>query len=179
MGMTNDRDISKFMSYVLRHAPQSAGLTLDDGGWCDLADLTAAAPGRPAPETILQIIKTSEKQRFALSPDGQRIRANQGHSLPVDLGLTPQTPPDILYHGTALSHLPSIWREGLRRGARQHVHLSPDAETARRVGMRHGKPQVLIVAARKMQDAGHLFLQSSNGVWLTERVPPCFLRDVE
>ena len=174
-----DKDISKFMSLVLRHAPETAGLSLDQGGWCDLASLAAAAPGAPSTDDLIRIVDQSDKQRFALSPDQQKIRANQGHSIPVDLGLAPAVPPAILYHGTALHNLPAIWREGLRRGQRNHVHLSPDPVTARRVGQRHGKPQVLAIDTRRMCRAGFEFMRADNNVWLTERVPPCYLKEQE
>jgi len=172
---TSDRDISRFLSYVQRHAPQEAGLTLDEGGWTGTAALIAAAPMPLDAATLARIVAESDKQRFSLSPDGSRIRANQGHSVPVDLGLTPLAPPEALWHGTAAATLPAIEREGLTRQARHHVHLSADPETARRVGMRHGRPVVLRVAAGAMAAEGAVFFRSDNGVWLTEAVPWRFL----
>ncbi|MCB1359528.1 MAG: RNA 2'-phosphotransferase, partial [Maritimibacter sp.] len=126
-------------------------------------------------DEIDRIVATNPKQRFALSPDGTRIRARQGHSLAVDLGLAPVTPPQWLYHGTARNDLDAIRAEGLKPGARQHVHLSPDPEIAHAVGARHGAPVVLIVAAGALAAAGHLFYLSENGVWLTDRVPPGYV----
>jgi putative RNA 2'-phosphotransferase len=122
-------------------------------------------------ETLARVVAESDKQRFALSPDGRRIRANQGHSVAVDLGLEPRTPPEVLYHGTASRFVDSIRESGLHPAARTHVHLSPDEETAREVGQRHGKPVVLTIAAGRMHRDGRQFFQSANGVWLTDAVP--------
>jgi putative RNA 2'-phosphotransferase len=122
-----------------------------------------------------RIVAESDKQRFAFSADGIRIRANQGHSVNVELGLEPRVPPDVLFHGTAARFVESIRREGLRPGARTHVHLSPDERTARKVGQRHGRPTILTVAARAMHKAGHVFVRSENGVWLVDAVPPEYL----
>ena len=121
------------------------------------------------------MVRTSDKQRFAISEDGTRIRANQGHSVPVELGLLPQVPPEQLYHGTATRFLDSIRIQGLLRGDRHHVHLSANADTAVKVGSRHGQPVVLIVHAGDMHHAGHVFFRSDNGVWLVAHVPPAFL----
>ena len=173
--MATDRDISKYMSHVLRHAPESAGLQLDAGGWCDVEALIAAAPMPLDRTRLAQVIEGSDKQRFALSPDGSRVRTNQGHSIPVDLGLVPVAPPAQLYHGTARANLASIRAEGLKCGSRHHVHLSPDPETARNVGMRHGAPFVLTVESGAMALDGHDFFRSENGVWLTDHVPPRYL----
>ncbi len=171
----SDKTASKFLSYVLRHKPEEIGLTLDAGGWAMIDDLLARATV-PLDRTALQrIVANSDKQRFAISPDGLRIRANQGHSFDVDLGLAPLPPPDLLYHGTATRNLDAIRAEGLNKRDRQHVHLSPDPETARSVGMRYGPPVVLTIAAGRMHGAGHVFFRSQNGVWLTEHVPPAFL----
>lgn len=176
--MTMDRALvgtSRFLSKVLRHAPESVGLTLDEAGWVDVDALLEAARGagvaldRP---TLDRIVGENDKQRFALSPDGQRIRASQGHSVPVELGLEPRTPPEVLFHGTADRNLDSIRAEGLRPGRRTHVHLSADEATAAAVGRRHGRPVVLRVLAGQLHAAGHAFYQSDNGVWLTDAVPP-------
>jgi len=173
--MAKDRDISKFLSYVLRHAPQEIGLTLDAGGWTPVADLLDRAPISLTRTRLEQVVAASDKQRFALSPDGTRIRANQGHSIPVDLGLTPLSPPETLYHGTYPGALDAILAKGLRPMSRHHVHLSPDIQTAKKVGARRGKPVILAVAAGKMADAGALFYRSENGVWLVDHVPPAQL----
>lgn len=166
--------ISKFLSLVLRHEPAKAGLTLDSAGWVDVADLVRGclAAGHPLSRGQLEeLVRSSDKQRFALSPDGLRIRANQGHSIEVRLEYASQTPPELLFHGTAKRFLASIRAQGLVKGARHHVHLSVDVETAHRVGQRHGKAVVLQVRAGAMHHAGAEFLRSENGVWLTERVP--------
>jgi putative RNA 2'-phosphotransferase len=165
---------SRFLSKVLRHAPESVGLTLDEAGWVDVEQLMEAA-GRAGVAldraTLERVVGENDKQRFALSADGLRIRASQGHSVPVELGLQPQTPPDVLYHGTADRNLDSIRRDGLRPGKRTHVHLSKDEETAVTVGRRHGRPVVLRVLAGRLHAAGHAFYRSDNGVWLTDAVP--------
>lgn len=170
--------LSKFMSLVLRHDPGAIGITLDPQGWVEVDDLLAAA-GRAGTaldrETLLRIVAESDKQRFALSEDGRRIRANQGHSVEVDLALAPLDPPALLYHGTATRFLEGIRRDGLLKQSRQHVHLSADEATAVKVGQRHGRPAVLRVRAGDMAAAGHQFFRSDNGVWLTDHVPPEFL----
>ena len=170
--------ISKYLSLVLRHDPAAAGVTLDAEGWVDVEDLLAGAArhGRSFTKAELEeVVQTSDKQRFALSLDGERIRANQGHSLSVDLGLTPQTPPEVLYHGTVERFLSSIMSQGLEKQSRQHVHLSPDVVTANRVGSRRGKAIILTIAAASMHSDGFSFFCSENGVWLTERVPPQYI----
>ncbi|MEZ5857057.1 MAG: RNA 2'-phosphotransferase [Hyphomicrobiaceae bacterium] len=169
---------SKFLSFVLRHDPGSIGLALDANGWADVGELIERAQGhgqqldRP---TIELVVRTSDKQRFALSGDGQRIRANQGHSIDVDLALEAAAPPAQLFHGTAATNVPSIAASGLHSASRQHVHLSPDAHTAHKVGARHGKPVVLRIDAGRMHGDGHVFYRSENGVWLTDRVPAVYI----
>lgn len=170
---------SKFLSYVLRHRPDEIGLILDANGWADVGDLVAksrAAAVDLTPSLIEQLVRSSDKQRFALSSDGKRIRANQGHSIDVDLALDPQQPPERLYHGTADRFLYFIRQEGLKPMSRQHVHLSPDEQTATAVGQRHGKPVVLVVEAGMMSRAGEIFFKSENGVWLVKRVEARFIR---
>lgn len=170
--------LSRFLSLVLRHDPAAIGLHLDAQGWADVAELLtkAAAHGKPIERAILErIVRENDKQRFALSADGLHIRANQGHSIPIDLDLEPVTPPDRLYHGTAARNLSSIRTSGLHSGARQHVHLSGDTATASKVGSRHGRPVVLTVRSSEMAAAGHTFYRSDNGVWLTAGVPVHFL----
>jgi len=172
------KDLSKYLSYVLRHAPDSIGLTLDAQGYASVAELIekSVAAGRKLDAGLLrEIVASSPKQRFTLSPDGTRIRAAQGHSIDVDPGLAPVTPPNVLYHGTAKRFLPSIREKGLIPGERRQVHLSGDAATARSVGMRHGSPVVLTVAAQRMHDDGHAFFVADNGVWLTDHVPTQYL----
>lgn len=170
--------VSKFLSYILRHRPDQIGLTLDAHGWADIQELIARA-GRHGTALniplIHEVVETSDKRRFILSDDGERIRANQGHSIPVDLGLTATMPPPILYHGTASRFVESICRSGLLPRTRHHVHLSATVETAMNVGARHGKPVLLVVDAAGMAKAGHDFFVSANGVWLADAVPPQFI----
>ncbi|HWU91151.1 MAG TPA: RNA 2'-phosphotransferase, partial [Kofleriaceae bacterium] len=170
--------VSKFLSLVLRHDPARIGITLDDAGWTDVDALLTAASAHGVLLTrdeLREIVASSDKQRFALSPDGARIRANQGHSVPVDLQLAACEPPALLYHGTVEAALPGIREEGLVRGARHHVHLSADVETATKVGRRRGAPVILTIRAADMHAAGHAFYRSENGVWLVDRVPARFL----
>lgn len=169
---------SKFLSLVLRHDPGLIGLRLDDQGWAKVDELLSLAPSAGhsiSPAKLAEVVETNDKKRFSLSEDGSRIRANQGHSLAVDLGLEPQEPPTTLFHGTASRNLDSIRRRGLERGSRRHVHLSCDPEMASRVGQRHGKPIVLTVRSGAMHAAGFRFFRSANGVWLTNQVPAEFL----
>lgn len=178
VGMVMSKDISKFISLVLRHEPQRIGIELDVGGWVAIEDLIAKTrlAGIDLDHgLLLAVVAESDKKRFTLSEDGQRIRAAQGHSVPVDLGLLPAAPPELLFHGTAVVSLDAILREGLKPQARQKVHLSADAITADRVGQRHGKPVVLTVAAGRMIADGLLFWKADNGVWLTDAVPPTYL----
>lgn len=170
--------ISKFLSRVLRHSPERIGIALDSAGWVSVDQLLTAArrSGISLDRATLQrVVEDNDKQRFAFSSDGTRIRASQGHSISVDLGLQPRRPPDVLYHGTATHNVDSIRAAGLHPGRRTHVHLSRDEATARKVGERHGRPVVLRVAAGAMDRAGHEFLRSDNGVWLTASVPPQYI----
>jgi len=169
---------SKFLSLVLRHQPHLIGLSLDEQGWASVEELLhrVQQSGRELlPEQLQAIVANCPKQRFRFSEDGLRIRASQGHSISIQLDLPPQVPPERLYHGTAESSLESIRQQGLLRQNRHHVHLSSDPQTARNVGMRHGKPRVLGIRALQMHQNGHLFYQSDNGVWLTETVPVEYL----
>lgn len=170
--------ISKLMSFALRHDPGALGLVLDPAGWVTVSALGAAPAARGEPATldeIREVVTTSDKQRFALSEDGTQIRANQGHSVEVDLGLPPLEPPELLFHGTVERFLASIAADGLVPGARTHVHLSADEDTARAVGGRRGAAVVLHVRARAMFEEGFLFHRAENGVWLTKAVPARFL----
>lgn len=177
--MTSRETTSKFLSLVLRHQPELIGLTLDTQGWADLDELVASANAHGhalSREQVLNVVATSDKRRFALNDNATRIRANQGHSVDVDLQLLPAEPPEWLYHGTATRFLLLIREHGLHSGGRQHVHLSASAETATQVGSRHGKPVVLKVHAGRMRREGQVFFLSANGVWLTaRRVAPCYL----
>jgi putative RNA 2'-phosphotransferase len=172
--------VSKYLSRHLRHQPQALGLTLQPGGWVEVSELLAACAKNRFPISRAQldeVVAQNDKQRFSFDETGERIRANQGHSVEVDLALVPQTPPEILYHGTGAGSVETIRREGLLKLRRHHVHLSTDQETARRVGARHGKPHLFVVDTHAMRAAGHLFYCSDNNVWLTDHVPPEFLRD--
>lgn len=171
--------ISKFLSKHLRHDPGALGLTLQPGGWVNVDELLAACAQKRfhlRREELEEIVAGNSKQRFAFDETRARIRANQGHSVVVDLGLSPAQPPDVLYHGTGHGAVDVIGREGLKRMRRHHVHLSADVETARSVGARHGRPVVFTVDARAMHAADHVFFRSENGVWLVDEVPPVFLR---
>jgi putative RNA 2'-phosphotransferase len=170
--------MSKFLSLVLRHKPEEIGLTLDQNGWADVEELIRLANQRGTRLTrslLHQVVAENDKKRFALSDDGSRIRASQGHSVEVDLAIPPTQPPEVLYHGTASRFMDSIRTSGLHSANRQHVHLSLDVPSATKVGQRHGKPVVLVVRAGEMAAAGHLFFLSANGVWLTEQVPVEFI----
>ncbi|MFZ6710097.1 RNA 2'-phosphotransferase [Undibacterium sp. TC9W] len=174
----NNKNFSKFLSYVLRHQPDSIGITLDAQGWTEIATLMSQAAKhgkRFKLEDLHEAVSTSDKQRFALSEDGLRIRANQGHSVAVDLALPVSVPPDVLYHGTASRFIASIMKDGLHPGSRHHVHLSANTTTARTVGARHGMPVILQVMAKQMQEDGIQFFVSANGVWLCDSVPPKYL----
>ena len=170
------KKISKYLSLHLRHQPEKLGLTLAPGGWVEVEALLAASAAQGfviSSADLQQVVATSDKQRFAFDETGTRIRANQGHSVPVDLQLVPAVPPARLYHGTAEKTLPAILQDGLQPMTRHHVHLSADRETAHRVGTRHGKPVVLVVDAAAMEK--HTFYRSANGVWLCDHVPPNYL----
>jgi putative RNA 2'-phosphotransferase len=169
---------SKFLSLVLRHQPDKAGLSLDEAGWVavsELLDGCRRAGHAITPDQLREIVRTSDKQRFALSDDGLRIRANQGHSVEVELGYEPAAPPEVLYHGTADRFADSIRAQGLVKGNRHHVHLSERIDTASAVGQRHGKLLLLHVRSGDMHRAGISFYKTPNGVWLTDSVPTEFL----
>lgn len=173
--------VSKYLSKHLRHQPERIGLALDANGWVPVEELLSAAAAhgtRITREELEHVVAVNDKKRFTIErgPEGHRIRANQGHTVEVDLALEPAEPPAYLYHGTVARFLDAIRAEGLRPMARHHVHLSPDRDTATRVGARRGRPVVLSVDAGAMHRAGHTFLVSENGVWLTDAVPPEFLR---
>lgn len=165
--------VSKFLSFVLRHEPESIGLVLDESGWARIDELIGLAPSTMplTRELIDKVVTENDKQRFRISEDGLYIRASQGHSIDVDLQVQPSQPPEQLFHGTSAAAVDSIRSQGLVPGSRQHVHLSTDKDTARRVGTRHGKPTVLTIFAGRMHAAGRTFWLSDNGVWLTEHVP--------
>jgi len=172
-------NLSKFLSLVLRHKPQTIGIELDANGWTSVETLILKMnqSGKKIDFEILQeIVRTNNKKRYAFNDDLTMIRASQGHSVDVDLGYTPKMPPSILYHGTADKFVDSILKYGLQKRNRHHVHLSLDIETAIKVGQRHGKPVVFEVLADKMNVAGFKFFESDNGVWLCDEVPTEFLK---
>jgi len=162
------------MSLVLRHKPEQLGLELDQHGWIEVSELLAAmrSHGMDVDLALLdQVVSENDNQRFTFNEDKSRIRANQGHSVEVDVELKEVCPPDVLYHGTVEKVLDSVRESGLQKMSRQHVHLSIDIETAAKVGSRRGKPVILKVSAGQMSKDGHTFFLSKNGVWLTEHVP--------
>ena len=170
--------VSRLLAKVLRHSPEDLGIALDEAGWVDVSALLNALDEYGLPTTTAQletIVATNDKKRFTLSPEHQKIRAAQGHSVEVTLGLSPKTPPTVLYHGTAASAVDAIMTEGLRPQSRQQVHLSADTQTATKVGKRHGAPVILTVDTKAMLAKGARFFQADNGVWLTDAVAPEFL----
>lgn len=170
---------SKFLSFVLRHEPDKAGITLDREGWADVRQLLEGcrkANHAMNLDGLKEVVETNDKKRFEFNADGTKIRASQGHSVKVDLGYEPKTPPDVLYHGTVTVFLNSILSRGLDKQGRQHVHLSADKETAQNVGSRREKDgvsvEILEINAKQMHADGFKFYQSTNGVWLVDAVPP-------
>lgn len=173
--------LSKYLSKHLRHTPEALGLTLGEGGWVSIDALLSAASDNEFQLTrneLNEVVRLCSKQRFAIDPAGEFIRANQGHSVDVDLALEPLLPPPVLYHGTATRFREPILSSGLIKMSRQHVHLSADVATADSVGKRHGKPLVLLVDSMKMNRDGYAFYRSTNGVWLTDHVPPRYLSEL-
>ncbi|MGB7346661.1 MAG: RNA 2'-phosphotransferase [Pirellulaceae bacterium] len=171
---------SKFLSLVLRHQPEVIGVTLDPEGWLPIDELIANANkhGKALSlELLHEVVATNDKKRFALSDDGLRIRASQGHSIAaVELDLPAIEPPEWLYHGTVAAFIDSIRQQGLQKRSRNHVHLSADVATATKVGSRRGKPIILTIQASQMHTDGHRFMQSANGVWLTDAVPANYIQ---
>ena len=173
----SDRSTSKFISLILRHRPEVIGITLDEHGWADVDELISGVSKthRLNREILERIVAEDEKQRYSFSEDGKLIRANQGHSIPVDVELEEVVPPEVLYHGTGVKYKDSIDAQGLIPKSRLYVHLSGDPETARKVGQRHGKPVIYKVHAAEMHRDGYRFFRSVNGVWLTKAVPGKYL----
>jgi putative RNA 2'-phosphotransferase len=178
MDLHHATKLSRFLSLVLRHQPEIIGITLSEDGWTNVDELIAAINRHGQAldfETLEHVVETNDKKRFAFSDDGEMIRANQGHSVEVNLGYQPTPPPVILYHGTVARFLPGIRENGIQKGQRHHVHLSATLDVAITVGKRRGQPLILTVRAKEMHDAGHHFHISANGVWLTDLVPPQFI----
>lgn len=176
-------EISKFISLILRHKPETIGITLDEHGWANAEELIAGInKTQPQNEQITfelleEIVRTDNKQRYSFNEDKTLIRANQGHSIAVDVELPQVTPPDILWHGTGEKYVASIQKQGLIPKSRLYVHLSADYETAKKVGSRHGKPVVYTVQSGQMAADGFSFYRSVNGVWLTKAVPVKYLKE--
>lgn len=174
MDMTNN---GKYLALILRHKPQTIGITLDEHGWANVEELIAGIQkDRPLNMEILeQIVATDDKGRYSFNDDKTLIRANQGHSVHVDVELEQKEPPETLWHGTGEKYVAAIDEQGLKKKSRLYVHLSRDYDTAVKVGVRHGKPVIYEVAAGQMARDGHVFYQSVNGVWLTDAVPAQYL----
>ena len=178
----NDIKLGRFLSLVLRHNPSAAGITLDAHGWADVGELLSGVRriGRRIDmDTLERIVRENNKRRYSFNEDHTKIRANQGHSIPVDVELKKETPPHRLYHGTVERFLPSIRREGIRKMGRQYVHLSADYQTAEEVGRRRGTPVVIVIDAEAMARDGAVFYLSENGVWLCDHVAPEYFLDPE
>ena len=178
MNEKQQKQIGKFISLILRHEPQKIGLTLDDAGWANVNELLSGLKSKNHEisfDQLKQLVASNDKQRYSFNEDQTRIRANQGHSLNLDLQLEAQEPPEMLYHGTATRFLDSINEKGLIKGSRHHVHLSSNESTAQQVGSRHGKPVVLKIASGEMYKDGYVFYCSENLVWLTDKVPTEFI----
>ncbi len=170
--------MSKFLSLVLRHAPETIGIELDEAGWTDVELLVLQCKQKFSNfshEELHALVAESDKQRFSFNADNTKIRASQGHSIPITLGYLVHDPPELLYHGTVQRFVASIGKAGLRKQKRHHVHLSADTQSAVIVGKRRGPPIVLTVHAQKMVAAGKVFYRSDNGVWLTDSVPPVYI----
>lgn len=178
MNEQQKKNISKFLSLVLRHQPEVIGLNLDEKGWANVEELQEKCAKKSRDftlEELDEIVETNDKKRFIFNEDKSKIRANQGHSIDIDLALHPQQPPEFLYHGTAQTNVDSILEKGIEKRNRQYVHLSSDKDTAAKVGMRHGKPVLLTIMTGKMYEDRILFYLSENNVWLTDFVDPQYI----
>jgi putative RNA 2'-phosphotransferase len=164
------KKLSKFLSYVLRHDPKKLNLTMDKQGWVSVTQLLENLDDISV-EILEEVVAENDKKRFAFNEDKTKIRANQGHSIAIELNYSPVEPPEFLFHGTAIKNMDSIKKSGIIKGNRHQVHLSLDKETATNIGKRHGKPVILVVQSKAMHEAGYQFFVSENGVWLTEFVP--------
>jgi putative RNA 2'-phosphotransferase len=174
--------ISKYLSKHLRHSPERIGLKLTEGGWVVVEELLAACRKHEfkiSLEELNEVVANNDKKRFSFDATGTLIRANQGHSVEVDLQLEAVAPPDVLYHGTGERSVAAILTTGLEKMSRHHVHLSKDIGTAKAVGMRHGRPAIFTIDTKAMSEAGYPFYCSDNGVWLVDRVPPEYLQLID
>ena len=177
----DDISLGRFISLVLRHHPEAIGIALDNEGWADTEQLLDGInrTGRKINmDTLERIVRENNKQRYSFNADKSRIRANQGHSIPVDIKMQQLTPPDRLYHGTAEDKLPLIKQSGIKKMSRLYVHLSKDIETAVTVGSRHGKPVILVIDTAAMAADGYTFMLSDNGVWQSEDIPWKYVLDI-
>lgn len=176
------RNLSKFISLILRHKPEIINLTLDEHGWAYVQELIKGinrSKGQIIDQELLEeIVRTDEKQRYSFNEDHTLIRANQGHSIPVDVELEEKNPPDILWHGTGDKYVASIDKQGLIPKGRLYVHLSSDIDTARKVGSRHGKPVIYSIDCGQMSEDGYRFFLSANKIWLTKEVPARYLKKI-
>ena len=174
-------DTSRFISLILRHKPEVIGITLDEHGWASVDELIAGVSRtRDFNMALLEeIVRSDEKMRYSFNNNKTKIRANQGHSVPVDVELAERTPPPLLYHGTGEKYVDSIEKTGLIPKTRLYVHLSGEYETAKRVGARHGNPVIFKVDTARMAKGGYKFFVSSNGVWLTKSVPSEYLEIIK
>lgn len=176
-----NNEIGKYIALILRHKPEVIGISLDEHGWANVQELIKGI-GKKYDfdmQKLEEIVKSDNKQRYSFNENKTLIRANQGHSVPVDVELEKKMPPDVLYHGTAVKYVDAIDEQGLISKSRLYVHLSADRDTATAVGKRHGKPVIYKVLAGKMQKAGYDFFLSANGVWLTKSVPVEYLVKME
>jgi putative RNA 2'-phosphotransferase len=181
MNSPRSMKISRYLSKYLRHQPESIGIKLAPGGWVMVDELLNACLQNNFPITqheLVEVVATNDKKRFSFDSTGTLIRANQGHSVPIDLQLTPVTPPDVLYHGTGHKSVELILQTGITKMSRHHVHLSQDIATAEMVGKRHGRPIVFAVDAAAMHQVGYIFYCSDNGVWLVDHVPVEYLQKI-
>lgn len=180
MNETDKKRISKFLSLVLRHSPETIGIELDEQGWANVKELIEKCKKHRyhfSMEDLIEIVETNDKKRYSFNEKRNKIRANQGHSIDINLALQPVEPPEHLYHGTATRFLSSIREKGIVKGTRQHVHLSKDKDTAAKVGSRHGKPAILTILSGKMYHDGIQFYYSDNGVWLTDYIDVKYISD--
>ncbi|PZF71647.1 RNA 2'-phosphotransferase [Taibaiella soli] len=178
MNEKQKKEIGKFLSLILRHSPETIQIKLDENGWADTAELISRCAKRGktfTQEDLEEIVRTNDKQRYAFNEDNTKIRANQGHSIEVDLALKTAEPPEFLFHGTVSKFVEAIRKEGLQKMSRQHVHLSEDKTTAEKVGSRRGVPVILTVRSGEMHQDGVVFYLSENGVWLTDQVPAKYI----
>lgn len=174
--------LSKFLSLILRHKPEALGITVDEFGWASCDEIISKSKGSRREftmDSLVEIVRTDDKGRYSFSPDGTMIRANHGHSIPVNLELEESKPPAVLYHGTAERFLSSIMNDGLKPMSRQYVHLSIDKDVAVSVGRRHGKPVLLEINSAEMSAQGVIFRMSASGIWLTDHVEPAYLKRID